>query len=159
MDKDLMLAKAGIEELSQLLQVALQSLNYIAQPAVGRVAKDPATTVARQSLARIKELREANNGVKEKILSGEIAGMDSPSKKPPRIQLADRGEITFDRDHDLYFHQCCDCGLIHEVETDWQDDITGSGGQFTSLVTRWTRRDNTPTLEEMKARGIEVSEV
>lgn len=157
---ELMLAKAGIEELSQLLQVSLQALTYIAKPAVGRTAKEPATTVAKQALARVKELREGNKQVKEMIRSGEITNMDAASKQPPRVQLADQGEIVFDTKHDLYFHQCCDCGLIHEVETSWDyaDDYEGKE-RLPLLVTKWSRRAGPPTREEMAERGIEVKDV
>lgn len=152
--KEMMLAKAGIEELSQLLQVALQALAYIAKPAVGRTAKEPATVVARQGIDRIKELRASNKQVKDMIRSGEIAAMDTLSQQPPRIQLADQGEIVFDTEHDLYFHQCCDCGLIHEVETEWHLSKCGEA----DLVTKWTRRDAPPTKEEMAARGIAIDD-
>ena len=102
-DKRLMLAKAGIEELSQLLQVALQALAYVSMPmnvmdtasGAAKQIEDP-HMVARQALSRIKELRESNSQVKDMIASGEIASMDTPSKIPPKVQLAEQGEIVFD---------------------------------------------------------------
>lgn len=164
LERDLMLAKTGIEELSQLLQVSLQALSYIAKPAVGRVAKEPATGVAKQALQRIKDLRQASSKVKDMIANGQISSMDTLSKIPPKVQLADQGEIVFDTEHDLYFHQCCGCGLIHEVELTWlqdnNDDTRSAwdGWGEPVLSTRWTRRDGPPTKEEMDRRGISIDE-
>ena len=156
-NQEIMLAKVEIEELSQLLQVSLQALKYIAQPA-GANMSEPPGVVARQANEKIGVIRQGHNKVKSMIKKGEIAEMSSPSQVPPKVQLAEGGEIIFSTDHDLYFHQCCRCHLLHEVVVDWIG-VPLKPGQRAELSTKWTRREAPPTREEMADRGIEVNEI
>lgn len=160
--KSKMLAQTKVEELSQMLQVALKALSFIGQPAP--VKNMPNSSIcANDAMVKIREIRQASKQTADRIESGEIASMTTASKKqtPPVVQLADQGEIVFSSDHDLYFHQCCGCGLIHEVLTEW--DIPAASrqeiGDNISLTTKWTRRDTPPTRAEMAERGIEIEEV
>ena len=156
-NQEIMLAKVGIEELSQLLQVSLQALKYIAQPAGANMPENPGT-VARQAIKRVGDLRFQHSKLRAMVKRGEVAEMSTESKTPPKVQLAEGGEIVFSTDHDLYFHQCCRCHLLHEVVVDWIG-VPLKPGQRAELSTKWTRREAPPTREEMADRGIEVNEI
>ena len=164
--KEEMMVQVQIEEYSQMVQTCINALRYI-MTHNGPMAKPytPASQVAQEALEALKDIRSKAKGFKRDIKNGTIQEMTTASHKntPLKKQLPSGGEIVFTQDHDLLFHQCCDCGLIHEVEVEWvAETYVDQDGDVLSapkLITKWTRRDGPPTREEMAERGIQIEEV
>jgi len=75
------------------------------------------------------------------------------SDSPETVQLMDGEEIIFTTEFDALFHRCCGCGLVHEVHLEWDFDKTGNDMEYRQLKTKWYRRDDVPTAEEIESRG------
>lgn len=164
-------SKRMLTHQTKILEVASQALHYIASKGQSMKRKEepkiillkkagipdepkdvvPAEVVAQECIHVLRGM-QMDFMAQEK----ELAPPEAPEEKTDEIEevkLSDGDKIEFSRDFDILFHRCCDCGLVHEVELDWQDDITGSGQQYTSLVTTWRRLENVPTAEELTAKG------
>lgn len=153
-------AMVEIERLSTMLQTSIQALKYISQPS-GKTVKlesrrEKAAIVAKQAIAKMQALSNRGQAMKSAIEKGDIKDLEPAT--PPVKRLPPGGEILFTQEHNLLFHQCCQCGLIHEVALEWDipDKLNQQLGGQLSLLTKWTRRDGPPTEEELVERGFAI---
>lgn len=156
---DLVRAGEMIQMLTDMVVTSTQALRYIAAPPEAEKSKiillksiglpdpqeevQPANEVAAEALMLLMEIKNGHSRKPDLRVA----------ETPEEVRVADGGEITFTQDFDILYHECCGCGLIHEVELDWDVPLPIEG---VKLVTKWTRKDAMPTAEEVQAVGHKV---
>ncbi|MCK5643624.1 MAG: hypothetical protein KAJ19_22685, partial [Gammaproteobacteria bacterium] len=143
--KELDVAGLSIKAYTDMLQYAISALKYIhaegqVEPpeqtvkildSMGILFKKskevdvlPPKQVAEECLGQIQAINTEFQKYRQQAFEETgIAEKDVGKNEATQVQLSDGDEIELSTDFDAFFHKCCDCGLIHEVQLDWGGDI------------------------------------
>ena len=161
LEGDLEAATAMIKHISSLIQPATQALRYIAAEEKDRSEivllksvgigspesnKQPAKEVALECLQVMYDLQQDFTLPK----TSAVKAVDAPEE----VRLVDGDVIEFNTTFDILYHECCGCGLLHEVELSWSD-VNGEP----VLETRWTQKAEMPAKDDVLSAGNKVVEL
>jgi len=154
-DRQIQQMFALMNHLNYLIKVMNAGLSYIAGASAEEKSniillnrekperQDP-VEVAQECLGTVFELHQEEKARRANEVTLSVVDQDDDR----RSQLPDGGEIVFSTNFDVLYHECCGCGLLHEVKLEW--DPSGT------LTTKWFRKDRMPTEEEVLAAGGSV---
>lgn len=138
----------AVEYLSELVAPAIAALKYIASEdpeGTGIVLLNKSDRRKQDPQEVAMECLQVMANIKQSF--GQVAGKKDT---PERVTLGEAGEIRLTDAFDILYHQCCDCGLIHEVSLEWMGDR--------DVITRWSRKDkdSLPTEADVTEAGHTV---
>lgn len=176
LEEDLTLATEMLQHMASMILPATQALQYIAEegkdkketniillhqfglPKIDPGDRQPAKEVATECLIIMNSMQMEFN--REKKVNGvSLEPIFKRTKKPEQVQLRDGQDIVFTTDFDILYHQCCDCGLIHEVQLEWDlpsEQAYDAGTKMPSLTTKWTQVTDLPDEADIIEAGHAV---
>ena len=179
--KELDVASLSIKAYTDMLQYAISALKYI--HAEGQVEPPeqtvkildgmgipfkkseeanvcPPKQVAEECLGQIQAINTEFQKYRQQAFDETgITGKDGGDNEATHVQLSDGDEIVLTTAFDVFFHKCCDCGLLHSVHLEWEDMNEDHHDPVfrPQLTTKWFRLDNgMPTKEELEGKGHNV---
>jgi len=162
-------ATAMLDHMGAMILPCTQALRYIATgpeeekskiillkqvgiPAPAAQDKQPDKEVAVECLMLLQQIQ---NDFKEANPLPEKKSHLSLVDTPEEVRLGDGGEIIFSTHFDILYHECCGCGLKHEVQLEWK--MNSPDGSFAPvLTTKWTQIKALPTEAEVNEAGNTV---